>query len=157
MTSSNFIDMHNSSLLFKNIFIIKCWKTSLLRTKISHIFIMNFILNFKNYMHVPGSMCVWVAGALGVPKRVLGPLKLELQAIVTDPMWVLGTKLGSSVRTVCALNGSAVSAFSHFIFKKCVCVIYVYVHAHVYAEVRGQCWVSSSGTLHLTFWDEVFP
>lgn len=89
-------------------------------------------------MHVPGSMCMWVAGALGVPKGVLGPLKLEWQAIVTDPVWVLGTKLGSSVRTVCALNGWAVSAFSHFIFKNCVCVIYVHVHAHVYAEVRGQ-------------------
>lgn len=35
-------------------------------------------------------------GAQGVQERVLVPLDLELQVVVTHPTWALGTKLKSS-------------------------------------------------------------
>lgn len=33
------------------------------------------------------------AGTIGSHKRVLGPLKLELQVVVNCPIWVLGIEL----------------------------------------------------------------
>ena len=41
----------------------------------------------------------------GGQKRLLqGPLEFKLQGVVNSPMFVLGTKLRSSARAVCALN-----------------------------------------------------
>lgn len=37
-------------------------------------------------------------------KRVSAPLELELQAVVTQLMYVLETELGSFARALCALN-----------------------------------------------------
>lgn len=36
-------------------------------------------------------MCVCVCGACRGQKKALGPLKLELQAVMSHLMWVLGT------------------------------------------------------------------
>lgn len=33
--------------------------------------------------------------------RGIGPLELESLAVVSHPVWFLGTKLGSFVRTIC--------------------------------------------------------
>ena len=49
-------------------------------------------------MYMPPSVCVcYMCGiACGIQKRVSDSLKLELQAVVNHPMWVLGLELGSS-------------------------------------------------------------
>lgn len=44
------------------------------------------------------------AGAHRGEKRVLDPLELDLQATVSYPTWVLGTKLGSSAKATSTLN-----------------------------------------------------
>lgn len=46
-------------------------------------------------------LCV---GAHRGQKRLLIPLELELQAVMSLPLWMFGTKLWSSVRTATALN-----------------------------------------------------
>lgn len=38
-------------------------------------------------------MCMGVGDALGAQKKILDPLELELQVIVSIPTWVLGTEL----------------------------------------------------------------
>lgn len=43
-------------------------------------------------------------GASGGQKRVLDPLELKLQGVVSHLMWVLGTKLKFSASSVCALT-----------------------------------------------------
>ena len=37
-------------------------------------------------------------------KKISEPLELELQVVVSHPVWVLGTKLGSSARATNAFN-----------------------------------------------------
>ena len=44
------------------------------------------------------------ASACRIQERVLDPLELELQAVVSHLMWVLRTELGSSPRVLCVLN-----------------------------------------------------
>lgn len=50
--------------------------------------------------------CVYICecSAHGEQKRTFDPVELELQVVVSHPMWVLGTRLGSSSRAVCALK-----------------------------------------------------
>jgi|UPI0000F4FFFE hypothetical protein len=43
------------------------------------------------------------AGA-GEDQEVLDPLELELQAVLSYPLWVLGIKIRSSGRAACVLN-----------------------------------------------------
>lgn len=38
---------------------------------------------------------------------MLDPLQLKLQAIISCPSWILGTRLGSSAGTLCILNHAA--------------------------------------------------
>lgn len=38
---------------------------------------------------------------------MLDPLQLKLQAIMSRPSWILGTRLGSSAGTLCILNHAA--------------------------------------------------
>lgn len=49
---------------------------------------------------VPECMCVHYMqpGGRGGQRRVLTPLDLELQAVVSSLVWALGTELGSSER-----------------------------------------------------------
>lgn len=58
-------------------------------------------------------MCVFVqhihAGAHRIQKRVLDPLELELQAVVSHVTWVQGTKLRASDRAVTAHNARLLS------------------------------------------------
>ena len=59
------------------------------------------------------SVCLYVMhmlSALVSQKRALVPLELELQAVVSCIMWVLGTVSGPSVRAANALNQSSVSS-----------------------------------------------
>lgn len=44
------------------------------------------------------------AGTCRDQKRVLGPLELELQVVVSYWAWVFGTGPGSSERVICAFN-----------------------------------------------------
>lgn len=49
-------------------------------------------------------LCYPHVGTLRGQKRVCDALELELQAVVSYPVWVLGTKLESSGRALRALN-----------------------------------------------------
>lgn len=40
-------------------------------------------------------------------RGVRSSLKLELEEVVSHPMWVMGTEFGTSFRTACALNHEA--------------------------------------------------
>ena len=44
------------------------------------------------------------AGAYGIQKRASEPPELEFKAVVSHPMQLLGTKLGSSAVVVCVLT-----------------------------------------------------
>lgn len=44
-----------------------------------------------------GCLCTTCVPAACASERLLGPVKLELR-VVEDALWILGTKLGSSVR-----------------------------------------------------------
>lgn len=59
------------------------------------------------------SVCVCACGvstgAYGDQRRVLHPLELELQAVTSYLMWLLGTEHGSSARVACTLNSWASS------------------------------------------------
>ena len=55
------------------------------------------------------SAFICVSVAYGGQKRVLDPLELELQAFVSNLIWVLETILGSSVRATIVLNNWAFS------------------------------------------------
>lgn len=46
-----------------------------------------------------------IADAPSGQKRTLDALDLELQRLVSFPIQVLGTELGSSSRAICSLNG----------------------------------------------------
>lgn len=46
---------------------------------------------------------MYVCSAYGGQKRELDPLELELYMVISQPVWVLGTKLGTSVRAICTL------------------------------------------------------
>lgn len=54
------------------------------------------------FIYILVCMCV---GAHGVYKRAPGPLELQSQAVVSHPLWRLGTKL--------SFPGRAESALSH--------------------------------------------
>jgi hypothetical protein len=56
------------------------------------------------------------AGILGGHKRALGLLELELQVVASYPSWVMGTKLGSSVRARGTLKHRAISSAKDFFF-----------------------------------------
>lgn len=50
-------------------------------------------------------LCImYMPCACEVQKRILDPLKLELQKLVSHPMWVLGIVPGSSGRAVSVSN-----------------------------------------------------
>lgn len=50
-----------------------------------------------------------LAGDNQVQKRMTDPLELEIQAVVSHPLWVLGTEHGSSAKAGSALNYGAIS------------------------------------------------
>lgn len=65
-------------------------------------------------------MCSWVqGGTLEVQKRVLDLMELEFQVILSHSVWVLGTKLGSSVRAACTHNFWVIFQFPLCIFWYC--------------------------------------
>lgn len=54
----------------------------------------NLSLFFKVYVHVCGRVHAHVSeGGHGVQKRALDPWELDLQAVVSHPMLVLGTEI----------------------------------------------------------------
>lgn len=63
--------------------------------------------------------CVYMCVPSEVRKRVSNALKLELQATVNCPTWVMGTELRSSGWAASALNQWAVSQPKHSAFKSC--------------------------------------
>lgn len=65
-------------------------------------------------------------------KRVLGALELELQAILSPMIWVLGTNPGYSARAGSDLNHRAIS-FSPYLFLF-LCV-YAYLCVHIFVCV----------------------
>ena len=65
-----------------------------MHTYMKHLF---YFLFMSLYMHM-------YPGACGGQKRALDPLELESQAIVTQLLCVLGTKLRLSTRAARALN-----------------------------------------------------
>lgn len=74
-------------------------------------------LFFKIY--VP---CEYLPLVCGVPrdqKRVLGPLELEFQTIITYSVWVLAFEPGSSARVASTPNHWAISPVSHVPFVVC--------------------------------------
>jgi hypothetical protein len=56
------------------------------------------------------------------PESVLDPLEQELQAVVSFPMWVLGTKLRSSGKAANAVSCWVISPISPNIYLLCLCV-----------------------------------
>ena len=60
-------------------------------------------------MHVSHCVCMYTYVLAPMEARKLAPLELEFYGIVGHLMWVLGPKLRSSVRAVCALDCSAIS------------------------------------------------
>jgi hypothetical protein len=78
-------------------------------------------------------MCMWIwvcifeCNAIRGQKRAfMGPLELQLQALVRCPTWVLRAECGSSVRAVCTLHYQAISTaplfcvWKHFLFPNCL-------------------------------------
>lgn len=64
------------------------------------------------------SVCAYVhvnAGAEEAERSIWVPLKLELQAVVSCPAWVLETKLMSFERAVSPLKHSAISLTPNFL------------------------------------------
>lgn len=59
------------------------------------------------YVCVCVNMCM---GAKGVQKRVMDPLELEVQALMSCPTWVLGIELWFSVRAASTLYHCAISS-----------------------------------------------
>jgi hypothetical protein len=60
-------------------------------------------------VHTYVSLCIYMHGCTGAgedQKRGSGPQKLEFQADVTHPTWLLVTELGSSARAATVLNNS---------------------------------------------------
>lgn len=76
-----------------------------------NIFIMNILIN----------MCLWRCACEGNAhsgqKRVIYPLELELQAIISYPRWELGKDHGAPMRVVCILNhwGIYTAPFSYIL------------------------------------------
>lgn len=60
------------------------------------------------------SMCQVWAGPHRGQKRALDPLKLELHTVVSHTVWVLETKLWSSVRAASTHNRWAISPAQDF-------------------------------------------
>lgn len=63
-------------------------------------------------------------------KRVLGALELELQAILSPMIWVLGTNPGYSARAGSDLNHRAISFSPYLIIFISVCVC-IFVCAYI--------------------------
>lgn len=57
------------------------------------------------------------ADALGVQKRVTSLLEVELHMVVSCLTRLLGFKLRSPARTVCALNNCTISSISSIVFS----------------------------------------
>lgn len=77
---------------------------------------LSFFLSLKFftfYLHVYMCVCVIVCymcvDAKGGPKKVLDPLELDLQVVMSHLKWVLGTKLRSFERDASTLNYWATS------------------------------------------------
>lgn len=62
------------------------------------------------YSYVSVWVCACLHCAHGSQKRMWDTLALELQAAVSHPIWAVGTDLKPSVRIVCILHCSAISA-----------------------------------------------
>lgn len=74
------------------------------------------LVNLNNYIYLNKYECRCSRGS-----EVLDLPELELQAIVNNLTWVLGTELGSSARPVHALNHWAIApAPEIFIFNNCI-------------------------------------
>ena len=66
------------------------------------IYILKIYLSKIVYMCACVSVCslvYWNAGTHGIQKRVSYPLQLDLQVVVIQLIWMVGTKLRSSART----------------------------------------------------------
>lgn len=74
----------------------------------------------KIFIYVPVCLCMVImcVCAQRSQKRVLDPLELHLQVVVSHTMWVLGTELGSS--TVSSLASSLVhKKYNHLLYTCC--------------------------------------
>lgn len=59
-----------------------------------------------------------------IQNSMAGPQQLDLEAVVSCPVQVLGLSLGSSVRTVCILTipPAPLSSLTYFYVCVCVCI-----------------------------------
>lgn len=67
-----------------------------------------FLLLKNSFNYLSFDMCLWVhalvkADAYDVQKRASGFLELQLQGVVSHPVWVLQSKSGPSARAMSAL------------------------------------------------------
>lgn len=112
MIKEMFSDLHRNKILV----LTKSYSSSIFLKRIkdsSSIFIFN-------YVYVCESMWEYVSmdvGACEIPKKVSDALKLEEQAVVSNPM-VLGTELGSFVRAVYDANFKVFSSVPPLLFLR---------------------------------------
>lgn len=68
------------------------------------------------YVCVGVCKCMHECKCLPRPEEGVGSQELELQVVVSQPVWLLGTELWSSIRAACALKHGATSAL-HSLLK----------------------------------------
>ena len=89
------------------------------------------------YPRVPEYKYVYYMHAYGKQKRVSGALELELQAILSPMIWVLGTKPGYSAKAGSDLNHRAISFSPDLIIFISVCV-HIFVCVCIYEHRSGE-------------------
>lgn len=105
-----------------------------------------YIVLLKMGVHM--YLCTCVSGALGGQKRVLDPLKLKLQTIVSS-MWGAGTEFRSSVRT---------SSLKCWAISPILCIYYcfegIYFHPSLNCDASYILQLSSFLGQYLILWIE---
>lgn len=92
--------------------------------------------DYDGYVHMS-------AGAPWVQKRVLDLLEMELQILVSSPVWVLGTELRSIARTVHSvtaehLSTSFLCVYYTYILRKYIILWIYYEHFKVHTKMGFQ-------------------